>query len=163
MNKPNITILGVGCLLLTDEGFGCHVIKKMHDEYRFSDNVSVLDGGVLGMNLLGLISEAEYLIVIDIIRNNKEPGTMYRIDDEDIPDRIRAKNSLHQVDFLETMTLCRHGLDKVPKAVIFGVEPEDMETYSVELTPTVQNRMDEIIEKVLEELVSLGGSYSKKE
>ena len=163
MNKPNITILGVGCLLLTDEGFGYHVIKKMEKEYTFSDNITILDGGVLGINLLGLISEADYLIVIDIIRNNKEPGTMYRIDDEDIPNRIRAKNSLHQIDFLETMTLCRHGLDKAPKTVIFGVEPEDMKTCSVELTPTIQNRIDDIIENVLKELVKLGGTYSKKE
>lgn len=149
--------------MLTDEGFGCHVIKKMEEEYIFSENVSLLDGGVLGMNLLGLISEADYLIVIDIIRNNQKPGTIYRIDDKDIPSRIRAKNSLHQIDFLETMTLCRHGLDKVPKTVIFGVEPQDMETYSVELTPVIQNKMDDIIEKVLEELVSLGGTYTKKE
>ncbi len=158
---PHIMVLGVGNILLTDEGFGIRVIEKMQEEYTFPENVSVIDGGVLGMNLLGVISEADRLIVVDVIRNHGEPGTMYRIDNDDIPERIRAKNSLHQIDFLEALTFCRYGLDKVPETVIFGVEPEDIESYSVELRPLIRSRMDDMIEKVLEELRGLGVAYQK--
>ncbi|MGE0085497.1 MAG: HyaD/HybD family hydrogenase maturation endopeptidase [Desulfococcaceae bacterium] len=159
---PHIMVLGVGNILLTDEGFGIRVIEKMQEMYEFPENVSLVDGGVLGINLLGVLSETDQLIVVDVIRNSGEPGTLYRIDNDEIPQRIRAKNSLHQIDFLETMALCRYGLDKVPETVIFGVEPQDIETCGLEMTPAVSARTDDIISKVLEELTRMGVSYQKK-
>lgn len=162
MKSPNIMILGVGCSLLTDEGFGIHVINELHRRYAFGENISVMDGGVLGMHLLGVISEVDELIVVDVIRNDGEPGALYRIDHDDIPDRVRAKNSLHQIDFLEAMTLCRHGLGKAPHTVILGVEPQDITSFTVELTPVIQNRMEEMIDLVLKEVKSIGGDYQIK-
>ncbi|MEZ4527194.1 MAG: HyaD/HybD family hydrogenase maturation endopeptidase [Desulfobacterales bacterium] len=162
MTLPHIMVLGVGNILLTDEGFGIRVIEKMQAEYDFPDNVSLVDGGVLGMNLMPAISEADHLVVVDAVRCGGEPGTLYRIDNEDIPQRIRAKNSLHQIDFLEAMTFCRYGLDKVPEAVIFGVEPQDIETCGVDLTPLIQSRINDIIEKVIGELTRLGVHCQKK-
>lgn len=160
MKQTRIMILGVGNLLLTDEGFGIHVVNALQAGYDFGENVSVVDGGVLGMNLLGVICDVDHLIVVDIIRNNGEPGTLYRIDHEDIPQRVRAKNSLHQIDFLEAMTFCRHGLDKEPRAVIFGVEPLDMETFSIEMTPLIRSQVDVVIQKVLEEVERHGGTFT---
>ena len=71
----HITIMGVGNLLLTDEGFGIHVVKLLEEHYEFPQNVSVIDGGVLGLNLLGVISEADQLIVIDAVKNGEAPGS----------------------------------------------------------------------------------------
>lgn len=161
MTLPNIMILGVGNVLLTDEGFGIHLIKKLEEEYNFGENVSVVDGGVLGIHLLGTIVEADQLLVIDVIKNNGEPGTMYRIDHEEIPERVRAKNSLHQIDFLETLTLCQ-ALDKVPRTTIFGVEPKDITTHSIQMTPPVDSKVDRMITVLLEELDRLGAAYCKK-
>ena len=127
-------ILGIGNILFSDEGFGIRVIERLTDLYEFSENISVVDGGVLGMNLLGIISEADHLIVVDAVRNGDKPGTLVRLEGDEIPARIRAKNSLHQVDFLEALTMCQV-FDKVPQTVILGVEPQDIETLSDELTP----------------------------
>jgi len=137
------------------------VIETLQDRYEFPDNVLVVDGGVLGINLLGVISKPDHLIVVDAIRNKGKPGDLYRLEGEAIPERIRAKNSLHQVDFLEALTLCQ-ALDKVPETVILGVEPEDIDTLSTELTPATQSKVGAIIEKVLDEVKRLGGSYRKK-
>ncbi len=158
---PEIMILGVGCILFSDEGFGVRVIETIQERYEFPDNVLVVDGGVLGINLLGVISKPDHLIVVDAIRNKGKPGDMYRLDGEAIPERIRAKNSLHQVDFLEALTLCQ-ALDKVPETVILGVEPEDIETLSTELTAATQSKVDPIIDKVLSEIKRLGASYRAK-
>ncbi len=160
MNSERILILGVGNLLFTDEGFGIHVIEKLQERFDFADNVSVVDGGVLGLNLLGVISEADRLIVVDAIRNQGKPGTLYRLEGKEIPERIRAKNSLHQVDLLETLTLCQ-ALDKVPQTVILGVEPENIETLGIDLTPTIQTKVDPMIDRVLSEIESMGGTYRK--
>ena len=157
----DVMVLGVGCILYTDEGFGVRVVEKMEALYEFSDNVLLVDGGVLGINLLGVISKPDHLIVVDAIRNKGKPGDLYRLSGDQIPQRIRAKNSLHQVDFLEALTLCQ-ALDKVPETVILGVEPADIETQSLELTPATQSRIDPMIDMVLDELNRFGGSYWKK-
>jgi hydrogenase maturation protease len=154
-------ILGVGCILFSDEGFGVRVIETIQERYEFPDNVLVVDGGVLGINLLGVISKPDHLIVVDAIRNKGKPGDLYRLAGQAIPERIRAKNSLHQVDFLEALTLCQ-ALDKVPETVILGVEPEDIETLSTELTAATQSKVDPIIDKVLSEIKRLGASYRAK-
>jgi hydrogenase maturation protease len=153
-----VMVLGIGCILYSDEGFGVRVVEKMEARYEFSDNVLLVDGGVLGINLLGVISKPDHLIVVDAIRNKGEPGDLYRLAGDQIPQRIRAKNSLHQVDFLEALTLCQ-ALDKVPETVIIGVEPEDIDTQSLELTPTIRTKIHPVIEMVLAELDRLGVSW----
>ena len=91
--------------VFSDEGFGVRVVEKMEKQYEFSDNVLLVDGGVLGVNLLGVISKPDHLVVVDAIRNKGNPGDLYRLEGDAIPDRIRAKNSLHQVDFLRGVNL----------------------------------------------------------
>jgi len=158
MKSKQIMILGVGNLLFSDEGVGIRVAEALQDRYEFPENVRVVDGGTLGLNLLGVISEADQLIVVDAVRQGGEPGSLYRLAGEEIPKRIRAKNSLHQVEFLEALTCCQ-ALDKIPETVIVGVEPEDITTMSIELTETVDARVDDLVEAVLKELTNLGGSY----
>jgi hydrogenase maturation protease len=157
----HIMILGIGNILFGDEGFGVRVIEKLTGLYEFSENISVVDGGVLGMNLLGIISEADHLIVIDAVRNRDKPGTLIRLEGTEIPARVRAKNSLHQVDFLEALTLCQ-ALDKIPHTIILGVEPQDIETLSTELTPEIEKKIDPMIDWVLKEVAGLGGSFQKR-
>ena len=159
-DSKQVMILGVGCILYADEGFGVRVVQEIQSRYAFPDNVAVVDGGVLGVNLLGVISQPDHLIVVDVIRNQGSPGDLYRLEGEEIPQRIRAKNSLHQVDFLEALTLCQ-ALDKVPQTVILGVEPKDIDTLSIELTPVTKARVDDVIALVLAELDRLGVSYTE--
>ncbi|MBL0712956.1 MAG: HyaD/HybD family hydrogenase maturation endopeptidase [Desulfosarcina sp.] len=161
-DQSKITILGIGNILLTDEGFGVRVIEKLFEEYTFGDNVSVLDGGVLGIHLLGTLSETKHLIVVDAVKNRQAPGTLYRLEKDKLPERILMKNSLHQTDFLETLTLCQM-IDQAPETVVvLGAEPEDIETHSVELTPAVGARVDEMMSRVLQELDRLGASYHQR-
>lgn len=155
-------ILGVGNILFRDEGFGIRVVETLQERYEFPDNVSLTDGGVLGVGLLGIISEADHLIVIDAIRNKGKAGDLYRLEGQAIPDRIRAKNSIHQIDFLEALTLCQ-ALDKVPETVILGAEPEDIESLDLELTPVIREKIEPVIAMVLAEMDRLNISYRKIE
>ena len=156
----NIMVIGVGNVLLKDEGFGIHVMKRMEQMFEFPENVELVDGGVLGVHLLGIISKPDHLIVVDVIRNGGQPGDMYRIEEKDIPGRVRAKNSVHQVDFLEALALMQT-MDHQPEVVILGVEPKDIETLSTELTETVENKVGPIIDLVLAELEKLGVTCKK--
>ena len=160
MNKK-ITILGIGNILLSDEGVGIRIIERLQDLYEFPENVSIIDGGVLGFGLLGIICEADILIAIDAIKNNQAPGTVYIINHDEIFTRMRAKNSIHQIDFLETLSACKL-LDKLPIIKIFGIEPKDIYTLSLDLSDIVSSKIREIIDLVLLELKNLNIFYKAK-
>ena len=161
MEQKRILILGIGNILFTDEGVGIRVIERLQQLYEFPDNVSIIDGGVLGLGLLSFLTEADYLVVVDAVKKGGEPGSLYRLEGDEVPKRILAKNSLHQVDFLETLMSCQI-LDKVPETVILGIEPLDIETLSIELTPKIQAKVDTLVDMVLKELDQLSVSYLKR-
>ena len=82
----NVMVLGIGCTLYSDEGFGVRVIEKMERYFEFPNDVLLVDGGVLGINLLGVISKPKNLIVVDAIKNKGQPGDLYRLAGDAIPD-----------------------------------------------------------------------------
>jgi hydrogenase maturation protease len=157
----NITVLGVGNILYQDDGVGIRVIEKLEAEYEFPDNVFIVDGGVLGINLLGVISNAGKLIVVDTVLNHGQPGDLHRLSHEQIPDRILAKNSLHQVDLIEALTLCK-ALGHVPRTTIVGIEPKQMDQLKDKLTPEIEERIEDLTRAVLDEVRDLGGSFQAK-
>jgi hydrogenase maturation protease len=161
MAKKQITVLGVGNILFMDEGIGVRVVEALEAQFTFPENVKLVDGGVLGMNLLSVISDADHLIVVDAVKNGEKPGSLYRLEDKEIPQRILAKNSLHQIDLLESLTLCQV-FEKVPETVILGVEPENIETLCIELTDTIKEKLAPLSDMVLAELTRLGAGYEPR-
>ena len=154
-----ITVLGVGNILLRDEGVGVRVVERLSCDYRFPDNVQVLDGGVLGIRLMGVIGGTDVLIVVDAVKNRQPPGTLYRMADDEVPRRVLSKQSMHQMDLPEVLALCS-AIDKNPRTIVVGVEPEDITTMDVELTPTIAAKVDDLIAMVLTELDRLGVNYT---
>jgi hydrogenase maturation protease len=159
--EKKIIILGVGNILYSDDGIGIKVIERIMDEYEFPENVTPVDGGILGINLLGIMSLATHLIIVDSVYNKGNPGDLHRLIGDQIPQRIMAKTSLHQVDVLEALTLCFALPNGIPETVIVGVEPEDIATLNPELTKTVEAQIDPLIEMTLKEVINFGGSYEK--
>lgn len=149
-----IMVLGVGNILYSDDGFGIKVVEQLEKNYVFPDHVTIVDGGVLGINLLGVISHARKLIVVDTILNKGNPGDLHRIEGNEIPNRILGKNSMHQMDLLEALTLCRL-MGNVPDTVILGVEPENIETLNPQLTPLIAAQVEPMVQLVLQELRNL--------
>jgi hydrogenase maturation protease len=158
---PQITILGVGNILLKDEGVGVRVVEYLHQHYCFADNVQLVDGGVLGVRLMGVIGNTDVLIVVDAVRNGGAPGTLYHLADDQVPRRVLAKQSMHQLDLPEVLALCA-AIDKNPQVVVVGAEPEDMTTMDVNLTPTLAARVPDLAAMVLAELDRLSTPYSAK-
>lgn len=161
MSEKRILVLGVGNILLRDEGVGVKTVLNLDAEYDFSSNVELMDGGTLGLRLLDPICEADHVIVVDAVRNGKPPGTLYRLDVEDLHRSLTFKNSLHQLDLLEALAFAEL-LGKRPSAVVVGVEPEDISPWGLELTETVQARFPELCARVLDEVLQAGGRYEKR-
>jgi hydrogenase maturation protease len=158
MTVMRILLLGVGNILLRDEGVGVKTVLELDKEYDFSPNVQLLDGGTLGLRLLDPICEADHVIVVDAVRNGQPPGTLYRLDADDLHKSLTFKNSLHQFDLMETLAFAEV-LGKRPSAVVVGIEPEDISPWGLELTDTIRPWMPELCSRVLEEVTKAGGWY----
>lgn len=157
-----ILILGVGNVLLRDEGVGVRIVHELDARYDFPGNVRLMDGGVLGLSLMGTMMEADQVIVVDAVRGGDEPGTLYRFNWEAKPEHIQYKDTLHQIDLMETMgTLPLLG--EVPVVTVLGVEYEDIDNWGLELTPKVERAVEPLMALVLKELEALGASASPKE
>jgi hydrogenase maturation protease len=161
-NDTRILILGVGNILFTDEGFGVRVAEELEQKYQFSDNVTVLDGGTLGLKLMGPIMESDYLIIVDIVLNDGEPGEVFRLLGEDLNKACAFKNSLHQTDLLDTLAQCSI-IGHVPgKVVLFGIEPVNYKDMSAALSPELEARLPEMEALVLREVEDAGGTHTPR-
>jgi hydrogenase maturation protease len=161
LKNRNVVILGIGCTLLADQGFGVGVVQALDDAYEFSSSVQIVDGGLIGVALTGIIADADHLIVVDVIRNKGAVGDFYRFSGAQILERLTARNSVPQVEFLEALAHCQ-ALDDPPEAILLGVEPEDTDTLACELTPALSGKMSAMMDRVLEELDRVGVRYWKK-
>ena len=156
MDNKKILVLGIGNILLHDEGIGVYAVRDLEEQYTFSNGVTLLDGGTLGMRLLGAISEADYMIVADTLCSNKPAGTLSRLTGDELKDRVAAKNSMHQVSFLETIAYANF-LGILPETVLIGCEPKDLSPWGIELTPPVSTARPLMVKKLLKEIQQAGG------
>jgi hydrogenase maturation protease len=152
MKNKKILILGVGNLILRDEGVGVHAVREL-EKRDLPAHVKVIDGGTYLMDLLNVIQEAERIIVIDALRGGGKPGTVYRVTPDDLMAETERTLSLHQVGLLEVLGMVRQ-LGGEPHAVIIGVEPKEI-SWGMELTPEVEARLPRVIDAVFEELKGL--------
>ena len=157
-NSPKILVLGVGNILLKDEGVGVKTVEKLRAEYSFSANVELMDGGTLGMALMEPIMEFDRLIVVDAVVNGGEPGTLYHLTGVEMGKSVAFKNSMHQTDLLETLATCKL-LGNCPETVVIGMEPKDFDPWGTELTPPCQARLEDLCRAVLREITDQGGEY----
>ena len=143
-------ILGVGNLLLSDEGVGVHVANKLM-EMDLPAGVEVIEGGTDGFRLMNVVTEADRLIVVDAVKGGSPPGSIYRFDIKDAPSSPDAyKTSVHQIGILEIVHLSEL-IGQTPETTVIGVEPKSLE-MGMALSPEVQEKIPKIIELILEEV-----------
>ena len=147
--KP-ILILGIGNILLKDEGVGVHTAKKMM-EMDLPPDIEVMDGGTMGLNLLFHIEGRKKVIVIDTVLVGDPPGTIYRFTDESLVDSKPMLRTAHGVDFTDVIKTSKMLGTKPEEIVFIGIEPESLEE-GLEMTPTIEKRVPVLIKMVMKEL-----------
>lgn len=145
-------VLGLGNILLADEGVGVRVVERLQEQYDFPEGVQVMDGGTLGLDLLPYLEDASRLLVVDAVQARKPAGTLVRLSGSEIPVFLDAsKVSPHQEgleDLLAVATLKGY----LPGEVVFwGAQIESLRV-GLELSPAVASQVDALVGKVLEEL-----------
>jgi len=150
-----IIVLGIGNLLLSDEGVGIKVIQDLVNNYEFPKEVEIVDGGVGSFSLLPYIESAQKLLVIDAIFGEKPPGTIYKLKDEEIPFQIFEKISLHEISFADILNLAKLRGKYPESIVIIGIEPESLE-IGLELSKAVKKNYENLLKEVLLQLEEWG-------
>lgn len=148
--EQRIVVIGVGNLLLGDDGAGIHAINALKKD-SFPAGVKIVDGGTAGIDLLYWLEDAEYAIIIDCLEAGEEPGAIFRIPAEEIAfnssDQII---SLHDLNLQEVLYMVNK-LGKLPPTIIYGIQPGEI-TFCDSLSSAVNNALPSLIKLIKEEI-----------
>lgn len=151
-----ILVLGVGNILLSDEGIGVRVIEALERRYVMPEGVDVMDGGTAGMELLEAMASRTHLIIVDAIVSRKsEPGKLLILRDEEVPVLFNNKISPHQLGLSDVLSALRFTGEFPDKITLVGVIPQSLEP-NIGLTPTVEASLEPALQAVLAALQESG-------
>ena len=150
-----VVVLGLGNILLRDEGVGVRVVEALAERYILPADVEVVDGGTAGMELLNTIAGCDHLLICDAVQTDAPPASVIRLADAEVPALFQTRFSPHQVGLADVLaTLILTG--EAPRTVtLIGVVPLDLE-LGIDLSPGVAAVVGRAVEYLATELRGLG-------
>ena len=143
-------VLGLGNELLADEGVGVHAARLLREE-QFPEDITILEVGTSILDTLEELECADRVIVLDAIKDNGQPGTVYKICLADCSGSMNIA-SMHGFDIFRVMALTSRSVS--PPVTVLGVEPAQIH-WSMALSSTVTQSLPYLIEAVKEELACI--------
>ena len=144
-----VLILGIGNTLRGDDGLGVFIVKQMEESgIRLPKGVSLLDGGTAGFDLLGLIDGYDKIVIVDALKTNDKPGSIYRFTPEHAVES-RARISMHEVGIMEVIKTLRI-MDINPEIEFVGVVPENISDMNTTISQAVMESIPRAVEVILE-------------
>ena len=126
--KKDVVVIGLGNVLLSDEGIGVHIVRRLARPKRKFPLVDFIEAGSGGLTLLHLIANREKAVIIDCANMGAEPGTMRRFTSDEVQSVKQLSNfSLHEQDILQVINLSKQLGECPQKIVFFGIQPESLE------------------------------------
>lgn len=159
---PEVTVLGIGNIILKDEGFGVRVAETLDAKYIFPDNVQVIDGGTLGMELMRFLMGTKKLLILDSINGGQEAGTTFRFADKEVIEHFNDKLSAHEVGIQDVLAFLAVSGKAIPEVVVIGAQPYDLGA-GVGLSPDMEKLLPVIADRAVEELQRWGIELTAKE
>jgi hydrogenase maturation protease len=160
MSSP-LLILGLGNVLLRDDGVGSAAVAALTDQYEAPDRVSVLDGGTLGLALLPYLEDAASVILVDAIKADAPPGTLVRLTGDEVGPAVATRLSPHQIGVADLLDGA-HWRNRYPSRVLLlGVVPESLD-LELGLSPRVAAALPHLVECVVEEARACGFAFSRR-
>ena len=142
-NKNKIAVLGVGNLLMKDDGLGVHAVHLL--EQQRPDGADIYDIGTSSLKMQDLMEQYPFVIILDAVQTGAQPGTLYRLNGNSLS--ASESHSLHDMGVAEILQMIPES--KRPSVVVLGVEPEKVE-WSIELSKSVRDRVVDLIKAVKE-------------
>ncbi len=144
----NVLILGIGNILQSDDGLGVHIVNHITRNIKLPDGVEVIDGGTAGFDLIPLMAGREKIIIVDALRAEDEPGSIYRFKPENAV-KSRASISLHEIGITEVIDMLRL-LGENPEIEIVGIVPEDISTLHMDISTSVRRSIPQAVIQIMD-------------
>ena len=154
--KVDALVLGIGNVLWADEGFGVRAVEALHAAWSFPDNVRLIDGGTLGLNLFEDIASARQVLVFDAIDYGLPGGTLKVLRDAEVPAWGANKLSPHQTGFNDILALAQLRGTVPERITAIGVQPVELDDFGGSLRAPVRARLAEAVELAVRELALWG-------
>jgi hydrogenase maturation protease len=154
-HPSRVLVLGLGNPLMADDGIGLAALEQLQAEWELPPEVTAVDGGTWGMNLLPLIEDTDSLLLLDAIRAGAEPGTLVDLGREQLPRYFALKLSPHQIDLKEVLALAELRGTMPARAAALGLVPERVE-MSTELSFRVAERLRDLVLAAVDRLAHWG-------
>lgn len=150
-----ILILGLGNTLLRDEGVGVEALMRLQTHYVLPDNVTLLDGGVMGLDLLPYLETADAVLILDAVETGAPAGALSRLEGQEIPAVVALKLSVHQVGLQETLAMAQFRGTLPDKLVLLGIVPFELE-LGIGLSDLVQSQLACLVDAAARQLTAWG-------
>ena len=148
----DIVVVGLGNLLMTDEGAGLHVIYELMAISERFGHIEFIELGSSPMSLVHVIAGRQKAILIDCAYMDQPAGTIRRFTPDDVISKKEAADfSLHEGDLLGELALSRQLGEYPNEVIIFGIQPKSM-LPGEDLSPELQERLESYIEMIGKEL-----------
>ena len=143
-------VLGIGNIILKDDGLGVYVIQALQKEEDLC-GIELVDGGTSTFDMLEYFTDYDRVIVIDCLKVNNPPGTIYKVSPDEIPNYKGEYLSLHDVQIIDIIKIANM-LGKYPKVTVYGVEPQEI-SFGIGLTDEIQTVMPKVINYLKKEIL----------
>lgn len=150
-----IIVLGVGNIILSDEGVGVRAVEELERRFAFPDYVELIDGGTSGMETMGSLSNADHVLILDAVNTGAAPATVVKLSGAEVPKFFSLKMSPHQVSLSDVLATLEFAGEAPRDVTVLGVVPVSLDN-SLDLTPEVAAKLPQLVEMALEELRSWG-------
>jgi len=151
-SRRPVLVLGIGNILLRDEGVGVRVIEKLQ-EIPLPDDVELVDGGTAGADLLDVLADRQKVIVIDAVEADCQPGTVLRFSADDLTQPDGVGMSLHELGLGQALKMTKQLGCEPKEVVVFGIKPKDI-SCGLELSEEIAASVPKVAELVLEEIAN---------
>lgn len=145
MNPEKTIILGLGNVLLNDEGIGVRTAKIM-EKMEWPEGVEVLDGGTGGFVLLSLFHIFKNMVIIDASLTNDPVGTVKVTEPKFSKDFPKSLSS-HELG-LKDMIESAHLLEKIPRIFLITISINPQQDMDMKLSPEIEEKIPKIISTV---------------
>lgn len=157
----SVAVIGIGNILFKDEGVGVYAAKYLDENYTFSPEIEIVDGGTLGFKLMSYYQNFERVIILDTVSIEDAPGSVYAIPARELMDLGTYRNTAHEVEVVEMLEICSM-LEKIADVSVVGIIPEDIETVDISMTPTMLDHFGTLIDTAIAQLRASGIAVEKK-
>ncbi len=159
MPERNLIVLGLGNVLMGDDGLGVRAVERLARRFAPDGATRVLDGGTLGLALLPYLEDAEEVLLVDAVRTRGAPGELVRMEAEEIAPNFDVRLSPHEIGVVDLLRGASLSGRRPEVTVLLGIVPAQVE-FGVHLSRAVEQALPKLVDRIVAEAEALGHRFT---